>query len=201
MPTDRRSHKDLPNTAVPKFSPETRQNDFPISDFGHDPASPTTGREAAKPALEHLGYLGLVPFLFGAVCAWLSPWIVSTGIALLIVNGTIVYGAVIAGYMAGMTAGADLKQDRGGITTYLPAMVATLAAWLMAVPNGFFFISIPIPWRLLGLAIVFAWLFLKDDGLARRGQWPGWYGNLRFRLSAWVIISLMAIFARMLFLL
>ncbi len=156
------------------------------------------GRQlAAQPALRPLGYLGLVPFGFGAVIVWLAPWLVSVGQALIIERGTLVYGAIIASYMAGMGAGGDLGRERPGVMTYLPSMLAALFAWLAALPDGYFFISLSETSRVVILAAVFGFLYFRDMSLIAQGTFSPWYGRLRFRLTAWVIIALLSIAVRM----
>ncbi|MEL6379519.1 MAG: DUF3429 domain-containing protein [Pseudomonadota bacterium] len=159
----------------------------------------TPDRSGADYPLTRLGYLGLIPFGFGAGIAWLSPWLVSPAIALTIAMGTIAYGGIIAAYMAGMGAGGLLTQNKPGIMTYLSGMIATLIAWLMIIPDGYFFLSIAPVWRVVGLIIVFAYLYARDLQLAVAGTWPDWYTRLRFRLTAWVFIALTALGARLLF--
>lgn len=183
----------------------TQSLDLPYANDRHGGSSPpskNTGHEldrnGAHYAMTRLGYMGLIPFGFGAVILWLSPWFVSPSIALTIQNGTLAYAGIIAGYMAGMGAGGMLTRDRAGIMTYLPGMIATLIAWLMIVPNGYFFLSIPSIWRTLIMASVFIYLYLQDMRMVMNEDWPRWYAELRLRLTAWVIIALVAIFARLL---
>lgn len=156
-----------------------------------------SGNKGARSALPELGYYGLLPFIFGAVIVWLSPWIVSPTLALIIQKGTLVYAAIIASYMAGMGAGQALSNDRSGKMTYLPGMIATLIAWAMALPDGYFFFTLGSVWRMTVIIFVFVWLFMRDSALTGTGVWPSWYGRLRFRLTAWVIVLLGAIIARL----
>ncbi len=148
-------------------------------------------------ALVRLGYIALIPFGFGVLCVWLSPWILQTGRALIIAQGTLFYAAITASYLAGMGSGNSLSKKQKSIASYLPDMMISAIAWLAIIPQGYFFISIQPAWRAILLVCVFSWLYFRDMTLSGRGVWPKWYGKLRFRLSAWIIISLMAIFARL----
>jgi len=155
-------------------------------------------RSGAQFAMTRLGYFGLVPFYFGAGVLWLSPWLVAPSLALIIQQGTLAYAGIIASYMAGMGAGGLLTRDRPGIMTYLSGMIAVLIAWLMIVPDGYFFFSMSPVWRTLILAGVFIYLYARDLQMAVADDWPRWYSDLRFKLTAWVVIALIAIFARLL---
>ncbi len=152
----------------------------------------------AKPTLSTLGYYGLVPFAGGAILVWLSPWLINTGMGLTIQKGTLAYAGIIASYLAGMGAGQALHKNRPGIMAYLPGMIATLIAWAMVLPDGYFFFSLGPVWRMLIMILVFGWLFTRDSALTSLGVWPSWYGRLRMRLTAWVAILLCAIIARLL---
>lgn len=168
----------------------------PVSRTGNKDNDPE--RNSAHHALTQLGYTGLIPFGFGAVILWLSPWLVSPGIALTTQAGTLGYAGIIASYMAGMGAGSLLTRERGGLATYLPGMIATLIAWLMIVPDGYFFFSLSPVWRTLIMAMIFIFIYVQDTRMAMHDDWPRWYAQLRFRLTAWVIIALGAISARLL---
>lgn len=152
----------------------------------------------ARPVMERLGYWGLVPFGFGVIIFWLSPWLVSLSVGSTIARGTISYAGIIAAFMAGMSTGNVLAHERAGISAYLPTMIASLVAWLTILPNGYFFITMGEIWRIIILVIVFIWLYLNDVRLTQQGAWKSWYTNLRLRLSAWVILALSAIAARFL---
>jgi len=176
---------------APKHDMATRQAGRPDlpSQPGHE--------AAAQPAFRPLGYFGLVPFGFGAIIVWLAPWLISVGEALIIERGTLVYGAIIASYMAGIGAGGDLGRERPGVMTYLPSMLAALFAWLAALPDGYFFISLSETARVTILAAVFGFLYFRDMSLITQGIFSPWYGRLRFRLTGWVIIALLSIAVRM----
>ncbi len=154
-------------------------------------------RNAYK-AMRRLGYSGLIPFGFGVIIIWLSPWIVDRGLAQTMAKGTLAYAAIIAAFMAGMGTGVHLQQNKSSIFAYLPSMIAALIAWVMVLPNGYFFFSLGSLWRAFFIALIFAWLYTRDQAMVRRNIWPSWYTDLRLRLTAWVIISLSAIIARML---
>ena len=161
-------------------------------------------RPSTKPALHLLGYYGLIPFFLGVAVVWLSPMMVEPGLALIMQQGTLFYGGIIAAYMAGMGAGGILSRENeksgsaSGVAAYLPGIIATLIAWFMILPNGYFFFSLSPVWRLIGLIVVFIWLFVRDRASVAAGHWPKWYGDLRLRLTAWVVICLSAIVARLL---
>jgi len=194
-------YKKAQDTAVPKFTDaphETTSNmPAPGDIFNANTATTEQQLNNAKDAMSRLGYMGLIPFGFGAISLWLSPWLIDLYTAQTIQRGILIYGAIIASFMAGMNTGNNLLAGRSTRIDYLPNMVAAIFAWICVVPDGFYFITISPAWRTLGLAIIFAWLFFHDERFTQKGQWPKWYGELRFRLSAWVILALMAIFARL----
>ncbi|MEL6506200.1 MAG: DUF3429 domain-containing protein [Pseudomonadota bacterium] len=192
--------EEAPETTAKRFG-EPYANDRYDQPGANDETQASTSRldrSGAEYPLTRLGYLGLIPFGFGAGIAWLSPWLVAPGLALTIATGTLAYGGIIAAYMAGMGAGGLLGQNRPGVMTYLSGMIATLVAWLMIIPDGYFFLSIAPVWRVVGLFAVFIYLYARDLQLAVAGTWPDWYARLRFRLTAWVVIALVALGARLL---
>ncbi len=151
---------------------------------------------ARKTELTILGYAGLTPFAAAAVGAWALPNPhagEAAGVGL-------VYGAVIAAYMAGMGAGAlivadpstnDLGRPREPL---LAGMVAALVAWLAAAPSIFGVDPAPTA-RAVTLILVFAWLLLRDLRAVSGGGLPAWYGPLRIRLTAGACAALAAIAA------
>ncbi|MGF1544691.1 MAG: DUF3429 domain-containing protein [Parvularculaceae bacterium] len=143
--------------------------------------------------LTFLGYAGLLPFAAGAVGAWVLPAPHAAEAA----GVGVAYGGIIAAYMAGVGAGELLVGVRaeGPREPLLAGMVAALVAWLAAAP-AIFGVDPSLAARAGALAIVFAWLLLRDLRAVRRGGLPAWYGPLRIRLTLGACAALGAIAIR-----
>ncbi|MEO0399312.1 MAG: DUF3429 family protein [Pseudomonadota bacterium] len=139
---------------------------------------------AQKDELTNLGLLGVAPFALGAVVAWLSPAILPWSIGAAANQITLVYGAVIASYMAGMGAGGLVAAGNERRAPLLPGMMAALLAWLAAWP-GATFLSVGGFFRYSLIIVVLAYLLVRDLTAIRAGDFPNWYAPLRVRLTLW----------------
>lgn len=120
---------------------------------------------------------GLVPFLSGAVLAWVLP----SGDRLLVLSGQalIVYGALILSFLGGVRWGAEINaQGSGGTpraTILNMSVIGSLAGWGLVLWT---FASAGADWRIMAAAGVTHVLhgFWDREGAAL----PIWYRRLRF---------------------
>jgi hypothetical protein len=120
-----------------------------------------------------LGWLGLLPFLLGALLVLHPDW----DEAGVFVFRT--YGAVILSFLGGVRWGAALAEVRGQGTALTIAVLPSLAGWAaLLLP--------PIP-GLLVLAAGFLAVAVLDTRLPPPGLWPAAYRRLRLRLSVAVL--------------
>ncbi len=131
-----------------------------------------------------LSHLGLIPFVAGAVLAWM-PVDVLRPHALWAVA---VYGAVILSFIGAVHWGRVIAaplDDPFGSLWLLWAVVPSLLGWFaMLLP-----LTASIPLLLVGFAM--AWE--GDRRAVGAGLLPGWYGRMRTRLTLIVCASLSAI--------
>jgi len=153
--------------------------------------------DAKQEEMTRLGLLGLAPFIAGALAVWLSPWLLPAHVALDFHQMTLAYGGIIVAYMAGMGAGAMLAPSQGGQRSFLPGMLAAIAAFVFILPPGTFFFSIGAAWRHLVIVLLLIYLLLRDLSAVRMGEFPGWYAALRIRLTFWACAALLLIVVRL----
>ena len=149
------------------------------------------GRPDAVPAWAlWLGWLGLIPFVAGALAALVLP----DRVAIQSLSMVLAYGAVVLSYLGGVRWGLAMAEYGGPAApmTWVNAIVPPTVGWLanlMALAPGL---------TLLTLAYLAAFFF--DMAMVRAGRAPAWYAALRRPLSAVTIaslgISLLALFAR-----
>ncbi len=160
----------------------TERRDIPSSAAGN--AAKTGDRERE---LTLLGYAGLIPFVLGAATVLACRFAGENALAETAAQIVIAYGGIIAAYMAGMGAGAAIAPGAPlSREPLLLTMLAALAAWVGLSGMG----SSPAFWRPLVLAIVFCALLRRDLGATGRGEFPVWYGPLRWRLTIGAVSSL-----------
>ena len=147
--------------------------------------------------MTHLGLLGLTPFAIGAVAVWIAPYLIPRWAAMNVYQVVLIYGGVIAAYMAGAGAGALLISAKPAAERFLPGMIATLVAWVAIWPPVFF-ISMDAFWRCALLVGVLIYLLLRDLRATDADGMPNWYGALRIRLTLWASLFLSLIAVRML---
>ena len=144
--------------------------------------------------LTRLGYLGLIPFVAGAIGVWQTPLHGVAAYSPIIANVMLTYAGIIAAYMAGMGAGAMIAAPKKSGMSLLPGMVGALAAWVAIWPTtGIFDLDFRI--RVVLIAVVLFYLLLRDLRSVRAGELPKWYSTLRIQLTSIACLSLASVFA------
>ena len=118
-----------------------------------------------------LGYLGLIPFVFGAVTALLSQEVVS-----LAFQAFILYSLAILSFMGGVHWGLALITGTRQSTRLLISVVPVVAAWicLIALPA-------PLTLAVLGGGFIAQWFI--DRPILAELPIPSWYLEMRPRLA------------------
>lgn len=118
-----------------------------------------------------LGYLGLIPFVFGAVTALLSQEVV-----LLAFQAFILYSLAILSFMGGVHWGLALITGTRQSTRLLISVVPVVAAWicLIALPA-------PLTLAVLGGGFIAQWFI--DRPILAELPIPSWYLEMRPRLA------------------
>ena len=118
-----------------------------------------------------LGYLGLIPFVFGAVMALLSQELVS-----LAFQAFILYSLAILSFMGGVHWGLALITGTRQSTRLLISVVPVVAAWicLIALPA-------PLTLAVLGGGFIAQWFI--DRPILAELPIPSWYLEMRPRLA------------------
>ena len=118
-----------------------------------------------------LGYLGLIPFVFGAVTALLSQELVS-----LAFQAFILYSLAILSFMGGVHWGLALITGTRQSTRLLISVIPVVAAWicLIALPA-------PLTLAVLGGGFIAQWFI--DRSILAELPIPSWYLEMRPRLA------------------
>lgn len=118
-----------------------------------------------------LGYLGLIPFVFGAITALLSQQLVS-----LAFQAFILYSLAILSFMGGVHWGLALITGTRQSTRLLISVVPVVAAWicLIALPA-------PLTLAVLGGGFIAQWFI--DRPILAELPIPSWYLEMRPRLA------------------
>ena len=118
-----------------------------------------------------LGYLGLIPFVFGAATALLSQELVS-----LAFQAFILYSLAILSFMGGVHWGLALITGTRQSTRLLISVVPVVAAWicLIALPA-------PLTLAVLGGGFIAQWFI--DRPILAELPIPSWYLEMRPRLA------------------
>ncbi len=118
-----------------------------------------------------LGYLGLIPFLAGAVTALLSEELVS-----LAFQAFILYSLAILSFMGGVHWGLALIIGTRQSTRLLISVVPVIVAWicLIALPA-------PLTLAVLGGGFIAQWFI--DRPILAELPMPSWYLEMRPRLA------------------
>ena len=118
-----------------------------------------------------LGYLGLIPFLAGAVTALLSEELVS-----LAFQAFILYSLAILSFMGGVHWGLALIIGTRQSTRLLISVVPVIVAWicLIALPA-------PLTLAVLGGGFIAQWFI--DRPILAELPIPSWYLEMRPRLA------------------
>lgn len=144
----------------------------------------STQADRVPAAAGWLGGLGLIPFVFCAAVAALSPpeW------AALASRALGLYGAVILSFLGGIQWGLAISgSDSSGASTTLfrRLLLSVLPALL-----GWCALLLPFTYSLLLLAVAFALVLVVDLQAVREKQAPSWYPRLRWPLSLTAIAAL-----------
>lgn len=155
---------------------------------------------AQEAEMTRLGYYGLLPLILAAIGLWLSPWLAPMSLAFDLHQLALAYAGVVAAYLAGVGAGGALASHGKAQASFLGGMVAVLVVWVAVGQAGVLRILPGTLWRYGFVMLVFFYLLARDLGAVSAGLLPGWYGNLRARLTAWVSLLLFLIALRLLML-
>lgn len=136
--------------------------------------------DVPRPALV-LGLAGLLPFLAGTAAVWILGY---PG-AILALNLTMVYAALVLAFLGAVHWGLALAQEAADKWRRLvPSVLPALAGWCaLMIPNGF---------GLLLLALGFAGMFFADRAAVTANRAPAWYVALRKWLTLVVLLCLAA---------
>ena len=127
-----------------------------------------------------LGWLGVIPFIVGAVCSYepifggfFSPQIL------------ILYSAVVASFLGAVHWGIAIEgvQHPASFIQLIYSVIPSLLAWLIVTSLG------PVV-ALNALGGIFIGAFVADRWFVKRGMLPVWYINLRVKLTIVVCICL-----------
>ena len=118
-----------------------------------------------------LGYLGLIPFVFGAVMALLSQELVS-----LAFQAFILYSLAILSFMGGVHWGLALITGTRQSTRLLISVVPVVAAWICLI-------ALPAPLTLAALGGGFIAQWFIDRPILAELPIPSWYLEMRPRLA------------------
>jgi hypothetical protein len=118
-----------------------------------------------------LGYLGLTPFVVGAVTALLSQELIS-----LVFQAFVLYSIAILSFMGGVHWGLALITGTRQSTRLLISVVPVVAAWicLIALPA-------PLTLAVLGGGFIAQWFI--DRPILAELPIPSWYLEMRPRLA------------------
>jgi hypothetical protein len=135
-----------------------------------------------RPALV-LGWLGVLPFSAFTLLAVTGAVMLRTAA----INALMLYGVVIASFMAGAPWGLAMVAARNGAAAIGPRLAISVLPALAAI--GLWYLP-PTP-ALLGLAAVFCALLMVDIATARQGAAPARYPTLRVQLTGAVVTCLL----------
>ena len=127
-----------------------------------------------------LGWLGVIPFMLGAVCSY-EPIFGGFFPAQIL----IFYAAVVASFLGAVHWGAVIQGAQHPISTIqlIYSVIPGLLAWCIIAFLG------PVA-ALNGLGGVFIGAFVTDRWFFNRGLLPIWYIKLRVKLTIVVCICL-----------
>lgn len=135
-----------------------------------------------RPALV-LGWFGVLPFAAFTMLAIIGAVLPHNAA----INALVLYGVVIASFMAGAQWGLAMVATPGGGAAVGPRLAISVLPALAAF--GLWYLP-PTP-ALLGLAGVFSALLMVDIATARQGAAPAWYPALRLQLTGAVVTCLL----------
>lgn len=138
-----------------------------------------------------LGYLGLLPFIGGA----LSIWVLPLGWRVFVLSALLDYSAVILAFMGaihwGLAMRAEDSDPRAPLQLGL-SVIPPLLGWL-AIASG-----MPLLLALPLMLVGFVGLYLADLHAVRLGLAPQWYPALRMPLTAIVVLCLLVAWSSLL---
>ncbi|WP_018937906.1 MULTISPECIES: DUF3429 family protein [unclassified Thioalkalivibrio] len=137
--------------------------------------------DTPAPALQVLGYAGLLPFAFFGIGAWMAQpeWQVFALEALAL------YGAVILSFLGAVHWGiylADRQHRVGPLSAPVWAVVPSVLAWLAVLQ--------PLPQALMTLAVLFLGVWWVDRLSLQRRALPRGYLGLRLMLTVGAMLAL-----------
>jgi len=137
-----------------------------------------------------LGYLGLLPFVGGA----LSIWVLPLGWRGFVLEALLDYAAVILAFMGAIHWGLAMRAEHSeGASLQLGfSVIPPLLGWL-AIASG-----MPLLAALPLMLVSFVGLYLADLHAVRLGLAPQWYPALRMPLTAIVSLCLLVAWSSLL---
>ena len=130
-----------------------------------------------------LGYAGLLPFIGGALGAWLTP----PGWRPWVLYASLEYAAVILAFMGAIHWGLARREERNATAAQQQlalSVVPALFGWV-AVASGLpALLAVPL------LMLAFGLLYLADLRAVQLGLAPAWYPTLRKPLTLIVLFCL-----------
>ncbi len=145
-----------------------------------------------------LGLLGLIPFFACAGVVAFAPPILPAAITSYAPATALIYGAVIAAYLAGAHAGAMFTAPASENRRFLLGQVLLLVAFFAALAPGAAD-EAAMAIRHIVVAGVLLALWAQDRAAVGGGALPAWYGRLRTMLTAGAVGSLLVISASLFF--
>ncbi|WP_051074938.1 DUF3429 domain-containing protein [Thioalkalivibrio sp. ALJ16] len=141
----------------------------------------TVRPDAPAPALQVLGYGGLIPFVFFGAAAWMAQpeW------QAFALEALALYGAVILSFLGAIHWGiylADRQHRVGPLQAPVWAVVPSILAWLAVLQ--------PLPEALMTLAALFLGVLWVDRMSLRQRALPPGYLGLRLVLTAGAMLAL-----------
>ncbi|WP_349570861.1 DUF3429 domain-containing protein [Azotobacter salinestris] len=141
-----------------------------------------------------LGFVGLLPFVIGALALWFIP----TNWKSVVLTALLNYAAVVLSFMGAihwglaMCAGAD-RGDRRALAQLGLSVIPPLVGWLAVSFRLSVAVAIPL------LLLAFVLLYLADLQAIRLGLAPAWYRPLRKPLTIAATVSLLVAWGGVLF--
>lgn len=138
-----------------------------------------------------LGYLGLLPFIGGA----LSIWVLPLGWRSFVLSALLDYAAVILAFMGAIHWGLAMRAEHSDPRAPLQlglSVIPPLLGWL-AIASG-----MPLLAALPVMLVSFIGLYLADLHAVRLGLAPQWYPALRMPLTAIVSLCLLVAWSSLL---
>lgn len=129
-----------------------------------------------NPVAERLGYLGLLPFVFGALLVWL----VREDAHPYVVDGLSKYAALVVALLGGIHWGLGMRQTVPSPAPFIWGAVAVLGAWVGAIMQAYSGLVV------LGVMLIVCYLWDRRHYPALGAA--AWL-TLRFRLSAIAALS------------